>query len=104
MANFSGKWDAVIDTPIGKMAVVFNITDGPDGIGGTSSNDHESVDIQGATADGDRLTWTQAVTKPMKLTLKFDVTVDGDAMVGTAKAGIFPASKLHGSRSSVPVI
>lgn len=104
MANFSGKWDAVIDTPIGKMAVVFNITEGPDGLGGTSSNDSETVDIQNAVVDGDRLTWTQAVTKPMKLTLKFDVTFDGDAIVGTAKAGIFPASKLRGSRSSVPVV
>lgn len=104
MANFSGRWDATIDTPMGKMAVVFNITEDQDGIGGSASNDSETVAIQGAVADGDRLTWTQAVTKPMKLTLKFDVTVDGDTMAGTAKAGIFPASKLRGSRSSVPAV
>jgi hypothetical protein len=36
----------------------------------------------------------------MKLKLKFAVTVDGDTMVGTSKAGIFPASKLQGTRTS----
>jgi hypothetical protein len=36
----------------------------------------------------------------MKLTLKFEVDVDGDAMTGTAKAGFLPASKLHGSRQA----
>jgi hypothetical protein len=35
----------------------------------------------------------------MKLTLKFDVSVDGDVMVGTSKAGFMPSSKLDGSRA-----
>jgi hypothetical protein len=36
----------------------------------------------------------------MKLTLKFDVTVDGDTMTGTSKAGILPSSKVNGTRVS----
>jgi hypothetical protein len=65
-----------------------------------SSNDKETVDILDAAADGDRLTWILKTTTPMKLTLKFDVTVDGDTMTGTAKAGILPSSKVHGTRVS----
>jgi hypothetical protein len=46
------------------------------------------------------VTWLQDVTTPMKLKLKFAVTVEGDTMIGTSKAGIFPASKLQGTRTS----
>ena len=99
MTTFAGKWDVTIDTPIGKMAVIFNIADQDGAITGSASSDAETVEFIDAVADGDRLTWSQAVTTPMKLTLKFDVTVDGDSMTGTSKAGFLPASKVYGSRA-----
>lgn len=100
LTTFVGKWNVIIDTPIRKMAAVFDITEADGVLAGVGSNEEESVDFFDIVADGNRLTWSQAVSKPMKLTLKFDVTVDGDAMAGTAKAGIFPASKLEGTRSA----
>lgn len=100
MTTFAGTWNVTIETPIGNMAVAFEINEDNGTISGTARSDAESVEILDPVADGNRLTWTQNVTTPMKLTLKFDVEVDGDAMTGTSKAGIFPASKLYGSRSS----
>jgi hypothetical protein len=100
MTTFAGSWNVVIDTPIGKMDAIFDITDEGGAIGGTARSGDEVVEIRDAVADGDRLTWLQDVTKPMKLTLKFDVTVDGDSMTGTSKAAIFPASKLSGTRAT----
>ena len=39
------------------------------------------------------------MTRPLRLTLRFDVTLDlSDTMTGTAKAGILPTSKLTGVR------
>ncbi len=99
MPTFSGIWDVTIDTPIGRMAVVFDITEQDGAIHGTARNEAETVEFVDAVAEGDRLTWSQAVTTPMKLTLKFDVIVDGDTMTGTSKAGILPSSKVHGSRT-----
>jgi hypothetical protein len=100
MSNFAGLWDVTIDTPIGKMAVVFDISEHDGTIQGTASSDRETVDFLDAVAEGDRLTWTQKVTTPMRLTLKFDVTVNGDTMNGTSKAGPLPASKVYGSRTA----
>jgi hypothetical protein len=100
MTTFAGVWSVILDTPIGKMDVELKITEEDGVIQGTASTDQETVSFVDAVADGDQLTWTQAVTTPMRLTLKFDVTVDGDTMTGTAKAGILPASKLHGNRTS----
>jgi len=100
MTEFAGSWNATLVTPIGTMIVVFDITDVDGVIGGVAKSDAETVDILDAVADGDRLTWTQHVTTPMKLTLKFDVTVDGDTMTGGYKAGIFPSSKVNATRAS----
>jgi hypothetical protein len=100
MTDFAGKWDATLVTPIGIMAVVFDITDDNGVISGVARSDAETVDILEAAADGNRLTWTQMVTTPMRLTLKFDVTVDGDTMAGGYKAGPFPTSKVSATRSS----
>jgi len=44
--------------------------------------------------DGSRLTWSQAITRPMRLNLTFDVTIDGDTLSGTSKAGRLPSSKV----------
>jgi hypothetical protein len=97
MTTFAGTWDVTLDTPIGKMAVVFEINESDGAITGVARSDAETVDFQDASAEGDRLTWSQAVTTPMRLTLKFDVVVDGDTMTGTSKAGVL-SSKVNGSR------
>jgi hypothetical protein len=90
-----------MDTPIGQIDAVFNVTELDGAISGTASTDKETVDILDAAADGDRLTWVLKTTTPMKLTLKFDVTVEGDTMTGTSNpGGMMPASKVNGTRSA----
>jgi hypothetical protein len=100
LSNFAGSWNVTIATPIGDIKAVFDITDDDGVIGGMARSDEETVDFLDPVAEGDRLTWTQKVTTPMQLTLKFDVTVDGDTMTGTSNpGGMMPASKVNGSRS-----
>jgi hypothetical protein len=102
LSTFAGSWEVVIATPIGDLAVVFDITEEAGAIRGTARSDEETVDLLEPVADGNRLTWTQEVTTPMQLKLNFDVTVEGDTMTGTSKAAgmPIPASKVSGSRAS----
>lgn len=100
MTVFAGTWNATLLTLIGKMEVVFDITEVDGEIGGVAKSDAETVDILEAVAEGNHLKWTQMVTTPMRLTLKFDVTVEGDTMTGGYKAGLFPSSKVHATRST----
>ena len=102
MSTFAGSWDVTIDTPIGKLAAVFDITEDGGAIQGTARSEDETVVFLDPVADGNQLTWTQDVTTPMKLTLKFEVTVNGDTMTGTSKAPMIPApaSKVAGTRTS----
>ncbi|MGA2953393.1 MAG: hypothetical protein ABSD80_14285, partial [Caulobacteraceae bacterium] len=51
------------------------------------------------TVDGDTLTWSASITMPIPMTLEFTVTVSGDAMTGSVKAGAFGSSPLTGVRA-----
>ena len=96
--QFVGIWNIEIDAPIGKQRVRLEIADNAGAIAGTATQGSETVPFHDVVRDGDGLQWSQSVTKPMKLTVKFAVSCSGDEMTGTAKAGIFPKAKLSGRR------
>ena len=98
MNNCLGTWNAVLRTPIGNMDVSFVFTETDGVIGGEATSKDETVPIRDVVVNGDQVVWLQDVTTPMKLTLKFDVVIDGDTMTGTSKAGFLPASSVQGSR------
>ncbi len=93
-----GDWDTLIATPIGKMAVRLHIAEVNGVIRGTATQGDEVSDFIDPVRKGNKLVWSQRITKPMRLNLNFEATVDGDLMSGTAKAGILPASRLTGRR------
>jgi hypothetical protein len=95
-----GIWDLSISTPIGRIAVELELHRVDGTLVGTASGAGERVSLRDVVLDGDRLTWNQAVTSPMRLNLAFAVTVAGDTLTGTAKAGRLPASKVTGVRRS----
>jgi hypothetical protein len=67
---------------------------------GTARQGHEIVPFLDFKVNSAHLTWNQDVTRPMRLNVKFDVTLAGEAMTGTAKAGMFPAAKVSGERAA----
>ena len=93
-----GRWDVTIATPVGRQAVTYDISVSNGSLVGTATQGAEVTPLIDLAASESRLTWTQHVTKPMKLTLRFDVVANGDTMTGTAKAGVLPSSKLTGVR------
>ena len=92
-----GEWDVTIKTPVGSLAVVYTFAD-DGGIIGTASGKGETVPLRDIVVAGQRVTWRQSVTKPMRLNLDFDVVVDGDRMTGHSKAGRLPRSAVTGVR------
>ena len=90
-----GDWDVAIKTPIGSLAVVYSFAD--DG-SGTATLKGETVPLRDIVVAGQRVTWSQSVTKPMRLNLDFDVTVDGDHLTGHSRAGRLPRSAVTGVR------
>lgn len=94
-----GTWRLTITTPIGKHASVLELTETDGGVEGSAKGDAESTPpIAPVFVDGNRLTWAQAITKPMRLNLTFAVTGEGDTLTGTAKAGGCPPPDVMGVR------
>jgi hypothetical protein len=93
--DLTGDWDVTIKTPIGSLAVVYTFAD--DGTG-TATSKGETVPLHDIVVAGQRVTWRQSVTKPMRLNLEFDVVVDGDRLRGHSKAGRLPRSAVAGVR------
>ena len=92
-----GDWDVAIKTPIGSLAVVYTFSD-DGGVTGTATGKGETVPLRDIAVDGQRVTWRQSVTKPMRLNLEFDVVVEGDRLTGHSKAGRLPRSAVTGVR------
>ncbi|MFG2847173.1 hypothetical protein ACGF12_28965 [Kitasatospora sp. NPDC048296] len=96
--SVEGTWDLTVSTPIGRINAAVDLRQGGDQLTGTAHGAGEDVPLTDVTLDGNLLTWKQAVTKPLRLNLAFTVTVDGDTLTGTSRAGRLPASKVTGRR------
>ena len=100
-----GLWDVSISTPMGSQHVQYEFTapdDHQPGLRGVARQGTETTELTELQINGPDITWTQKVTRPMKLTLKFTVKVEHDQLGGTARAGALPASKVSGSRAGRP--
>ncbi|OZB98856.1 DJ-1/PfpI family protein [Paenibacillus sp. XY044] len=95
---FDGEWNVTITTPVGKMDVKLSIATTHGVVHGTATQGEETVKFLNPVIQGSKLTWSQQVTKPLRLNLKFEVNVNGDELNGVAKAGVLPASKVVGKR------
>lgn len=94
----NGIWDLSLATPIGNMTAVIELREEAGALRGTAFGSGEEIPLREIAVDGSRLTWKQSITKPIRLNLTFDVSVDGDTMTGTSKAGLLPSSKVSGQR------
>jgi hypothetical protein len=99
--SVEGTWNLSISTPIGKINTVVALCEQEGILTGVAHSAGEEVALADITL-GDRLTWKQAITKPMRLNLTFDVTANDDTLQGTSKAGRLPSSKVTGERQTTP--
>jgi hypothetical protein len=101
-SGLDGAWAVTIKTPIGTLAVRYEFTGAADAPAGSASYQGEQVPLRDIAVTeavvGQRITWRQAITKPIRLNLDFDVVVDGDTMTGHSRAGRLPRSAVSGRR------
>ncbi|HEX3919553.1 MAG TPA: hypothetical protein VHW60_19620 [Caulobacteraceae bacterium] len=93
-----GAWKVTINSPMGVQEGTLNLKVSGDTFSGTMEMRQGSQDISGK-ADGDTLSWTSQLTQPFPITLETTVTVSGDEMNGSVKAGAFGSSPLKGVRA-----
>lgn len=102
MSAITGTWHLRMKTPIGTIDADYRFTETPDGLTGTATGAGEETRLNeiacATTADGERVTWHQSITKPLRLNLQYDVAVTGDTLTGHSRAGRLPRSQVTGQR------
>jgi hypothetical protein len=93
-----GDWKTTINSPMGVQEGTLTLKTSGDAFTGQMAGRMGAQDISGKV-DGDTLTWSASITTPFPMTLEFTVTVDGDKMSGSVKAGSFGSSPLTGVRA-----
>jgi hypothetical protein len=93
-----GKWNIVIQTPMGPREAVLDLAVQGATFSGTANGAMGESAIEGV-AEGNRLTWTAKITNPMPLTLAFDVIFTGDNAAGKVKLGMLGDANVTGARA-----
>lgn len=94
-----GSWKIIMKTPIGDQELKADfVASGASLTGTLSSAMLGSAEIEDGRTEGDKAWWTLNVSQPMKMTLKFEADVTGDAVAGTADVGMFGKSAFTGNK------
>ncbi len=92
-----GDWKMVLSTPVGPQAMVGHFETDGTALSGYLKSEQGSMGFNGIV-EGNRLKFDLKVDKPMKITLKYDITIEGARLTGKVKMGIFGTAKLVGER------
>jgi hypothetical protein len=95
----TGKWNVVIESPLGRQTREMTLEAASHSFTGSVVGPDGSSAIVGAI-NGDKLTWSDKVAKPMPLTLHFEVTLAGDELSGAVKLGVFGKAKFSATRAA----
>ena len=87
----------VLATPMGPQEMVGHFVTTGSALKGKLESPQGSQEFEG-TVNGGHLKWDMKVTKPMPMTLKYDLTIEGNAISGKAKLGMFGTAKVSGER------
>jgi hypothetical protein len=86
MSGAHGKWQVTIKTPMGERSGVLELKVEGGKLTGSLSDGERHVPISDGKIDGNRLSWSAKIEKPMRLSLKFSAVVDADRISGSARA------------------
>ncbi len=95
-----GKWEIVINSPMGAQKAALDIATSGGTLTGTQTAQQGTGPLENGKVDGNTVSWSAKITSPLPLTLDFTGTVEGDKLSGSVKAGSFGSFPFTGSRSA----
>jgi hypothetical protein len=97
--SVDGVWKVKMETPMGTREAVATLKAEGGTLTGTFGGDGGSTDIFDGTVSGNNVFWKAKIEQPMALTLEFSAAIDGDALAGSVKLGMFGNAPLSGVRA-----
>lgn len=96
-AHIDGDWKMVLSTPMGPQEMQGHFETEGESLSGYLSSPEGQMEFTGS-AEGNNLKFDLKVVKPMKITLKYNLVVEGEKLSGKCKMGIFGSAKVSGER------
>jgi hypothetical protein len=96
--SVAGKYECVTKSPMGDQKSVLTVTVDGDSWTGSNEGAQGSLDVYDGKVAGNTLTWKMDMKVPMPMTLEGTADVDGDAITGSIKAGMFGSMAMTGTR------
>jgi hypothetical protein len=98
--SYKGNWAIEVNAPLGvqKFTLAADVQD--DVLLGVVSNGENTQEILNGKVDGDEASWDLPIQKPMKVTVAFSATLDGDEISGSARIGALGSAKFTGVRTA----
>ncbi|MGE3301824.1 MAG: hypothetical protein AB7M12_01770 [Hyphomonadaceae bacterium] len=93
-----GNWKVTVQSPIGAQEAVLTLKSDGAALSGSAKGAMGAADITDGKVAGDKATFAMAIQQPFPMTLEYELTVDGDKISGTVKAGSFGAFPASGVR------
>jgi hypothetical protein len=95
-----GKWEIVINSPLGAQKANLDLKAEGDSLTGNQSAAQGSGPLENGKVNGNDVSWSAKITSPMPMTLDFTGTVEGDKISGSVKAGAFGSFPFSGTRQA----
>ena len=83
-----GKWEIVINSPLGAQKAMLEIATDGVVLTGTQQAAQGSGPLENGKVDGSNVSWSAKITSPMPLTLDFSGTVEGDKLSEIGRAHV----------------
>ncbi len=98
--SVAGSYECVVKSPMGDQKSTMTVNVDGDSWTGSNAGAQGSLDCYDGKVDGNTITWKMDMKVPMPMTLEGTATIDGDALTGSVKAGMFGSMPLSGTRVS----
>lgn len=93
-------WELTLATPMGPQAMTAEfVKSGATFTGSMRSEQLEKPQDISGKVDGNAMSWTVSLSKPVSIKLTFDAKIEGNAMTGSVKLGMFGKAALTGKRT-----
>src|SRR5262249_29609945 len=86
-ASPDGTWNLVVKGPTGPQPTVLVLERAGNTFTGTQSGQGSTTPVADVRVDGNKVSWVNNVTKPIKIKVTFTGEITGNSMNGTCKAG-----------------
>jgi len=97
-ADFAGKWNVVIQTPVGQTRAVIDLSADGEKLAGKVTADEGSVAVAGKVENG-RAKFSGRASMPMPITVSYDLALKDGKLTGDNANGPFGTFAISGTRA-----